>query len=276
MPAPTLALGMNVSEAVMGYKMANSIVYGPVSSWRLGKSLGIDLLNTRKKVCSFNCIYCQLGDTRRLMAEPEEFVSLEQLVEELHLAKQVETDYITFSGIGEPTLASNLGKAIKAVKSIFDAPVAVLTNASLMFREDVRRRLMKADVVIAKLDASNDELFTRINRPFAGLHFNMAVEGVKRFRNEYKGKIALQIMFIEANIGYTAEIAKLAKALSPDEIQINTPLRPCPVKPLSPKEIANARSQFEESSHVVTVYEAERPNVTPLNLEATLQRRPKL
>ena len=256
--------------------MANSIVYGPVSSWRLGKSLGIDLLNTRKKTCSFNCVYCQLGDTSRLMAEPKEFVSLEQLVQELHPAKQVKTDYITFSGMGEPTLASNLGKAIEAVKSIFDSPVAVLTNASLMFRQDVRQRLIKADVVIAKLDAANDELFTRINRPFAGLNFNMVVEGIKRFRDEYEGKIALQMMFIEANIGYATEMSKLAEALSPDEIQINTPLRPCPVKPLSPKEIATARSQFAGASHVVTVYEVERPRVTPLDLKATLQRRPKL
>jgi wyosine [tRNA(Phe)-imidazoG37] synthetase (radical SAM superfamily) len=91
----------------------------------------------------------------------------------------------------------------------------------------------------------------------------------------YGGKLALQMMFIKANMGYAAEMAKLAKALSPNEVQINTPLRPCPVKPLSPEEIATV-CQFAGLSHVVTVYEAERPDVTPLDLEATLQRRPKL
>jgi len=256
--------------------MANSIIYGPVSSWRLGRSLGIDLLGTRQKVCSFSCVYCQLGETVHLTKEPREFVSLEWLCRELRLAKQVEADYVTFSGMGEPTLAVNLGEAIDMVKAVLDLPVAVLTNASLMSSGDVRRQLAKADVVIAKLDASNNELFTRINRPIAGLHFDMIVEGIKRFRSGYKGRVALQMMFIQANLDYAAEMAELAESLMPDEVQINTPLRPCPVRALSPLEIATVRRQFVGLKNVVTVYESPRPDVAPLDIEATLQRRPRL
>ena len=126
-----------------------SIIYGPVSSWRLGRSLGIDLLNTNVKTCSFDCVYCQLGETIQVVTQPKEFISLEQLGRELKAVSQIEADHATFSGMGEPTLASNLGEAIDMVKSVLDLPIAVLTNSSLMFREDVRGELDRADVVVA-------------------------------------------------------------------------------------------------------------------------------
>ena len=253
-----------------------SVIYGPVPSWRMGRSLGIDLLSTRGKTCSFDCIYCQLGKTKNPLAERREFVSIEELNKALESVRGIEADYATFSGVGEPTLASNLGDAIDLIRANLNLPIAVLTNSSLMPREDVRNELARADLVVAKMDAPTEELFHEINRPYIEYHFNDILHAIQTFRKEYSGKLALQMMFIEANIGYAKEMAKLAQALSPDEIQMNTPLRPCPVKPLSPKEIANARSQFAESSHVVTVYEAERPDVTPLDLEATLLRRPKI
>ena len=115
-----------------------SIIYGPVSSWRLGKYLGIDLLNTRRKACSFNCIYCQSGETDQFIIESREFINLEQLTSEIELLSPIKADYATFSGMGEPTLASNLGEAIELARSILDLPIAMLTNSSLIFREDVR------------------------------------------------------------------------------------------------------------------------------------------
>jgi len=176
-----------------------SIIYGPVSSWRLGKSLGIDLLNTNRKTCSFNCVYCQLGETTQFVVEPKEFVSMEQLAKEIQSVRQIEADCATFSGIGEPTLASNLGDAIDMAKLVLDLPVAVLTNSSFMLREDVRQQLARADVVVAKLDVPNEELFATVNRPAPGLHFDQIVDGITRFRDEYRGKLALQVMFVEAN-----------------------------------------------------------------------------
>ena len=118
-----------------------SIVYGPVSSWRLGRSLGVDLTPGDVKTCSFDCIYCQLGWTARPLVERAQFVSLEALSGELEAAHGVGADYVTFSGMGEPTLAANLGEAIRVARATLGLPVAVLTNSSLMTRKDVREDL---------------------------------------------------------------------------------------------------------------------------------------
>ena len=256
--------------------MANSIIYGPVSSWRLGRSLGVDLLSTKGKTCSFDCIYCQLGRTVHSVTEPRQFVSMTKLAEELETVKNTAADYVTFSGIGEPTLASNLGEAIELVKSVLELPVAVLTNSSLMTREDVRQELSLADVVVAKVDAPDEELFHQINRPAVEYTLDEIIQAIMLFREEYQGKLALQMMFVEANKGYAPEMARIAKRLLPDEVQINTPLRPCAVKPLVPEDINTIRQAFSGLKGVVTVYEAPRPEVIPLNQEETLLRRPKL
>jgi wyosine [tRNA(Phe)-imidazoG37] synthetase (radical SAM superfamily) len=252
-----------------------SVIYGPVPSWRLGRSLGIDMLSTRRKTCSFDCVYCQLGRTTNPLAERKEFVSVEELKMALDRVVGVSADYATFSGMGEPTLASNLGQAIELTRTTLNLPIAILTNSSLMPRDDVRQELTRADLVVAKIDAPTEELFHKINRPYFECAFDDILQAIQVFRKNYHGKLALQMMFIKANSGYAAEMADLAKELSPDEIQINTPLRPCPVKPLSSEEIATIRHDFTGLS-VETVYEAARPDVVPFNLEATLRRRPKL
>lgn len=253
----------------------NSVVYGPVLSWRLGRSLGIDLLSTEGKTCSFDCIYCQLGTTLYPLAERREFVSLNQVKTELKAVSGIEADYATFSGVGEPTLASNLGQAISMVKLILHLPVAVLTNSSLMPREDVRRDLAEADVVVAKVDAPEEELFRRVNRPFGGYSLDEILQGIKLFRKNYHGKLAIQIMFVELNKRYAREMAEIATGFSPDEVQLNTPLRPCGVEPLSPPEMAAIKEDFA-GFDVVEVYEAAAPEVVPVNAIETLRRRPEL
>ena len=251
------------------------IIYGPVPSWRLGRSLGIDLLSTRGKTCSFDCVYCQLGRTIHSLDEPKEFVPISRLVSELEHIRAVPTDYATFSGVGEPTLASNLGQAIEVVKSSLGVPVAVLTNSSLMPREDVRQGLAKADVVVVKLDAPTEKLFHEINRPIAGYCLDEILQGILHFRSEFSGKLAVQMMFIEANKGYAPEMVRIAEQLSPDEVQLNTPLRPCAVKPLPPEDISAIRQAFSRFRNVLTVYETTRPEVTPLSLKETQRRRPE-
>lgn len=254
----------------------DSVIYGPVPSWRLGRSLGIDLLSTKGKTCSFDCIYCQLGKTVHPLTERKEFVNLDKLAVELKKVREIPADYATFSGVGEPTLASNFGEAIKLVKAALKLPVAVLTNSSLMAREDVRHDLSLADVVVAKMDAPNEELFQQISRPVTRQKLDEILRALMLFRKEYKGKLALQMMFVEENKGYALEMARIAKQLLPDEVQINTPLRPCAVQPLSPEEIAAIRRAFSSLKGVVTVYEAPRPEATPFNQKETLLRRPTL
>jgi wyosine [tRNA(Phe)-imidazoG37] synthetase (radical SAM superfamily) len=256
--------------------MAGSIVYGPVPSWRLGRSLGIDLLSRKAKTCNFNCVYCQLGETVDPVTKRGEFVSLVQLSEELREAKGVAADYVTFSGTGEPTLASNLGQAIEIAKSILNLPVAVLTNSSLMPREDVRHDLAKADVVVAEVDANTQELFRQINRPVTALSLIDILGGIQLFRREFEGKLCMEVMLIKLNENFAGEIARVARLLSPDQVQLNTPLRPCSVRPLTPPQMSSIRSQFAQLGDVITVYEASRPRVTPLNLKETLRRRPEV
>lgn len=257
--------------------MVNSIIYGPVPSWRLGRSLGIDLLSTKGKACSFDCIYCQLGRTAHPLVERKEFVSLDKLAEELKVVRDIAADYVTFSGVGEPTLASNLGEAIALVRSVLELPVAVITNSSLMTREDVRHELGLAHVVVAKVDAPSEELFRQINRPSVGCStLDGIIRSIQLFRQEYEGKLALQMMFVEANKSYAPEMANIAEQLLPDEVQINTPLRPCAVPPLAPEDISAIRQAFSSLRGVVTVYQASRPDVVSLNQEETLLRRPEL
>ena len=254
---------------------SDSIIYGPVSSWRLGRSLGIDLLSTRGKTCSFDCTYCQLGRTVHPEVERREFISLERLTRELETVRGLAAHYVTFSGVGEPSLASNLGDAIKIVKETLKLPVAVLTNSSLMSREDVRRELALADIVVAKVDAPNNDIFQSINRPVMSQTLHQISKALQLFREEYSGKLAIQMMFVDANKDFAADMAEIAKRLSPDEVQINTPLRRCAVSPLETKDVSTIRQAFVGIRNVRTVYEASRPECAPLNRKETSRRRPE-
>jgi len=250
-------------------------VYGPVPSWRLGRSLGIDLLCKRGKVCSFDCLYCQLDRTAEKSLNRRVFVETSRVKEDFKEAiGKVKADIVTFSGTGEPTLAKNLGGAMSAIRNLTGLPLAVLTNSSLMRQSDVRRDLLGFDVVVAKLDAPNQILFEKINRPLAGMEFDTVVEGISRFRDEFDGKLALQMMFIEENKQYAKEMSELAARLSPDEVQIDTPLRASPVKPLSPSEISTIAREFGEFN-VISVYEKEGPKVRPLDTGELHVRRPE-
>ena len=237
----------------------------------------MDLLSTPAKTCSYDCVYCQLGTTMHRVLEREEFVSISRLALELEKVRErkLRADYVTFSGVGEPTLSSNLGQAIKEARETLGLPVAVLTNSSLMPQPEVRGDLSLADVVVAKLDAPSDELFRAINRPGEGWGLNEIVEGIKQFRLQFGGKLALQMMFIRQNKDFAEQMARLASLISPDEIQVNTPLRPCGVEPLEPGEIDEIRSEFCGFRTVTTVYDKPRFRVEPLDPQETLRRRPE-
>ncbi len=238
------------------------IVYGPVSSWRLGRSLGVDLICQEEgKVCSFDCVYCSLGKTTELTTKRRVFVPTELVAQELKkVMGKVEPDIVTFSGTGEPTLAQNLGEAIKVAREILGIPTAVLTNSSLITREDVRRDLAQADVIIGELDAPNEEIFKRINRPREGILLSDLIKGTKKFREEFKGKFSLEVMFVPENKLFSKEIAAIARAISPDEVQINTPLRPSHARPLNQEELKEVQRNFE-GMNFASVYEAKKPEV---------------
>ncbi len=250
-------------------------IYGPVPSWRLGSSLGIDPLSQEGKVCTFDCVYCQIGETRLLTDERKTFIQTSDIIGELNSLPPLKIDYITFSGTGEPTLAANLGQMIKEVKKIRREKIAVLTNSSLMHREDVQKDLACADLVVAKLDASSQNIFALVNQPMKTIKLDTIIHAIKDFKSCYLGKLALQIMFVEENKMYAKEIAQIAKEINPNEIQINTPLRPCKVKPLSRGELDKIKKYFE-GLNAISVYEAELKEVKPVSKKDTLKRRGKV
>jgi wyosine [tRNA(Phe)-imidazoG37] synthetase (radical SAM superfamily) len=143
-----------------------------------------------------------------------------------------------------------------------------------MNRQDVREELSCADFVIAKLDACSQKSFMEINKPVAGMRFENVLEGMKIFRSHFQGKMALQIMFLQANVKYACAINEIAKEINPDEAQINTPLRHCAVDPLGREELARVKDIFA-GLNVISVYESMKRHVTPISDEDTLKRRGK-
>lgn len=261
-------------------------IYGPVPSWRLGRSLGIDLLSQKDKICDFDCTYCQLGRTKAYTSARKIYVPVEKVLTELEALPSVRIDYITFSGMGEPALAANLGEAIRAVKAARKEPVAVLTNGSLMGEDQVREELAQADFVAVKLDATSPELLQKINRPAQSVGFLSIVEGIKEFKQCYRGKLALQIMFVAENKCQIDGFIVLAERIRPDEIQINTPLRPCDIAPLSMGDIFRIKEAFfcareqgdlDPGTNIVSVYDEKAPkDVLSISDDDTLKRRGKI
>ncbi|MFH2137556.1 MAG: radical SAM protein [Candidatus Omnitrophota bacterium] len=253
-------------------KQENRYLYGPVSSWRLGRSLGIDALSGKKKNCSFNCVYCQIGRAAPCPKRRKIFVPTKKIIDELKRFPRVPIDYLTFSGMGEPTLAKNLGQIIKHIRKIRREKIAVITNSSLIDNAQVRKEIKLADLVMAKLDCCGPELLNKVNHPVGSVTFDKMVRGLKKLRSEYKGKLALQIMFVKENKKFASRIAEIAKDIAPDEVQINTPLRKNKCAPLSKQEIAEIK-KFFHGFNIVSVYDQKRKKTKPISSKETVRRR---
>jgi wyosine [tRNA(Phe)-imidazoG37] synthetase (radical SAM superfamily) len=205
-------------------------LFGPVPSRRLGMSLGIDLVP--KKVCSLDCVYCEVGKTTKLTLDRKEYIRFDKIKKELtdYFNNNPDPDYITFSGSGEPTLNSQIGNTLQFIKQLKPAiPVAVLTNGTLLFDKTVRDALKDADVVLPSLDAASEDVFQKINRPQNKLTIKNYIDGLIAFRNEFKGNIWLEIFILPGYNDHDEELTELKKAIlkiRPDSIQINTLDRP--------------------------------------------------
>jgi len=204
-------------------------IYGPVPSRRLGLSLGIDIVPM--KVCTLDCIYCQLGRTTEKSTVRREFVDIDAVIAEVksRLAEGVRADYITIGGSGEPTLNSRLGDLIDGLHRVTDIPVAVLTNGTLFYREDVRAECAKADVVIPSLDAGDEAAFEAVNRPARDISIEKLVSGLSMFRDEFAGQIWLEVFIVpgvNTSPEQIAEMKELVARIRPDKVQLNTAVRP--------------------------------------------------
>ncbi|NLO91997.1 MAG: radical SAM protein [Elusimicrobia bacterium] len=254
-------------------------LYGPVPSWRLGRSLGVDVLSQADKICNFDCVYCQLGRTAYCPARRVEFVDAKDIAGELASLPAVELDYVTFSGRGEATLASNLGQTLAESRQARKEQTALITNSVLLADADVRKETAGFDFVVAKLDACDDALLNEINRPVVPVKMREIVSGLCAFRAQYGGRLAIQTMFIEANASEIENFSGLYAQIKPDEIEVNTPLRPSPVQPLPQKRLADIADALREKlpgMKIKTVYEAEKPDAAPISGPETLRRRGKI
>jgi len=210
-------------------RFPTSQIYGPVPSRRLGRSLGVDIVPP--KTCSFNCIYCQAGLTTHLSSTPARYYDVAEVVSAVleHLADSPRPDYVSFSGMGEPTLNLNLGPIARRLKAETGLPVAVLTNSSLVYREEVAENLLAADTILPSLDAGSPEVFRRLNRPHPDLVFETVITGLQRFAKVYPGRVLLEVMLVRGINDDSREIGriiKIAKSINPDTVQLNTVVRP--------------------------------------------------
>jgi wyosine [tRNA(Phe)-imidazoG37] synthetase (radical SAM superfamily) len=205
--------------------MSISTVYGPVHSWRLGRSIGIDLLFV-DSICSFRCVYCQLGKINVQTMGRRVFVSTERVISDLRASNWQEADVVTFSGSGEPTLAYNLGDAIREVRFFTSKPIIVLTNSTMLGIPSVRQDLCEADRVFCKLDAATDRTLALIGRPMPGITVDGIVKGIGLLRNQFTGHLAVQIMLTRLNLTEVDQFAGQLNRIRPDKVQLNTPLRP--------------------------------------------------
>jgi wyosine [tRNA(Phe)-imidazoG37] synthetase (radical SAM superfamily) len=208
------------------------IAFGPVPSRRLGRSLGIN--NIPPKVCTYSCIYCQLGRTiklqmdRRAFYEPEEIVSVvgNKVASTREAGESI--DYLTFVPDGEPTLDIHLGREIELLRSL-GLPIAVISNASLIWQQDVREDLMGADWVSLKVDAVAEEVWQQVNRPHGRLKLASILEGVLEFARDYGGELVTETMLVAGvNDGeeHLRALAGFLAHLQPDRAYLSIPTRP--------------------------------------------------
>ena len=217
--------------------MTANLIYGPVPSRRLGLSLGVDLVPY--KVCSYDCVYCQIGKTPETTLERRPYVTAEIIAPQLEkrLNTGARPDYITLGGSGEPTLNSDIGEIIQKIRKITDIPIALLTNGSLFMDANVRNDIRKADVVLPSFDACDADIFLKINRPHGGIVFEDTAAGLIDFRKEYQGIIWLEIFFVD---GINADEDTVKRYLpwmekfKPDKIHLNTAVRPTAESGISP------------------------------------------
>jgi len=256
-----------------------SSVYGPVRSWRVGLSLGIDLLCINS-ICSFNCSYCQLGSIQVRINKRRVFIPTSKVMDDFEKSRWKEADIITFSGSGEPTLAENLGEVIKRIKEFSGKPTLVLTNGTQLHASRVREELLLSDRVYLKMDAATEETMKRVNRPVKGVSLARIIKSAVRFRSEFSGYLGIQMMFVHSNRDQTESFAEILNQIKPDEVQVNSPTRPYPdawyiasrgshegvdypakpLKPLPKEEISGIVTHLREMTggmNIISVYRGE-------------------
>jgi wyosine [tRNA(Phe)-imidazoG37] synthetase (radical SAM superfamily) len=271
---------------IKGAPLAHRYVYGPVPSKRLGRSLGIDLVPY--KTCTYDCIYCQLGRTTDKTIERKAYGAVEDILAELgaKLRAGPQPDYISLAGSGEPTLNLHIGELIESIKGMTDIPVAVLTNGSLLWQEDVRAALMAADLVLPSLDAGDGNMFQYVNHPHGDITFEKMVDGLGEFIRVFPKSVRLEVFLLAGVTGIPREIEKISeitKTIRPERVQLNTVSRP-PAEafadPVSRDQMESFKNLFPGTVEVISGQAQSGPTVSEVGrsrapeIMSLLKRRP--
>ena len=208
------------------------LTFGPIPSRRLGRSLGIN--NIPPKVCTYSCVYCQIGKTSNVKIHPQVFYSPSQIFNEVQekveksREKGEPIDYLTFVPDGEPTLDINLGQEIKLIKSL-GIKIAVISNSSLIDQKQVRENLKEADLVSLKVDSVEEEVWRRVNHPHRSLCLKSILEGILEFSRTFIGKIITETMLVKDindDSRHLRKVANFLAQLKPSKSYLSIPIRP--------------------------------------------------
>lgn len=212
------------------------IVFGPIPSRRLGRSLGIN--NIPPKICSYSCVYCQVGLTTKLSIDRKEFyspmmiyTSVKDRLNKLKISNDI-VDYLSFVPDGEPTLDINLAETIQLLQNL-GIKIAVFTNSSLVWHKDLQEALNFADYVSLKVDSTHEKTWLKINRPHKSLSLQKILDGILEFQQNYSGKLVTETMLIDGMNDNEDDLIKTAHFIvkvSPQVAYLTVPTRPTPLK----------------------------------------------
>lgn len=262
-------------------------LFGPVPSRRLGISLGIDFVP--KKVCTLNCVYCEVGETTKLTTNRMEYIKYDKIIGELQqfMSKKPSIDYITFSGSGEPTLNSKIGDILAYIKQHYpETKTAILTCGALLSSPQLRSELIEADVILPSLDAATQSVFEKINRSNSNLNIDTYIKGLIDFRKEYKGEIWLEVFLLKDYNDSLDELDLIKKAIleiKPNIVQLNTLDRPGTVEGLvamTKNELQKVKDYWGMPNVEIIASAAQRTDVESYNTDiegtilSTISRRP--
>lgn len=238
------------------------IAFGPVPSRRLGHSLGIN--NIPPKICTYSCVYCQVGRTINMQVKRKSFYKPEEVIHEvvkkIREAKNIgePVDYLTFVPDGEPTLDVNLGNEIELLKTL-GIKIAVITNSSLIWKEEVRNELGGADWISLKIDAVTENIWRKINRPHGSLKLDEILQGISEFANAFKGVLTTETMItqdVNDNLEEMDKVSDFIAKIKPNKSYIAIPTRPPAEKYIEPptEQVINMAYQIFMEKSIPTEY----------------------
>jgi len=235
-----------------------ALLFGPVRSRRLGLSLGLELVP--KKICSMDCLYCEVGKTTNLTTERKAYYSWDSIEKALYAAQSREEtfDVLTITGSGEPTLNIYFEKTVKLAKELISKPVAVLTNSTTLEEVSIIEALAQVDLVLASLDSAREKSFKLVNRPAKGVSLAAIVEGLKTLKETMRGEMWLEVLLVKGINDSPEDIEALKRAIEyikPHRVQLNTVVRPpayAVARPLSWEELEEIKEQLHPYAEIIT------------------------